>query len=143
MLTYQNSIAQKFNLGDALTPTTSSFTLLGISSQTGVYTYNYIKQITDKMFERKIDDIIIGIKDGRIVTTIYDLIPLTNDIGVPSSLIKLVETNLTYPLTFKNGVYGVNIDNTSIGLSRSNNSMTFNKGRIMYFSSIKISLLKN
>lgn len=138
-----SSNAQKFSIGDELNPTVSEFQLLGISSSTGVYSYKYKKTITAKMFDRQIGDIIVGIKKGHVVTTIYNLIPEPNDIDVPYSIIKFVENLLPYPLAYNNGVYGVNIDNTSITLSRTSNTMTFGKDRIMYFSSIKQSLLTN
>jgi hypothetical protein len=95
------------------------------------------------MFGRKIGDIIIGEKNGRVVTTIYNMIPLKGDVGVPSSIIDLIQANLPFPLSPFNKGYAINIDNTSITITRTKNSLTFNKDRIMYFSSVKRSLLLN
>lgn len=82
--------AQKFYLGNYLEPTPNEFELLGASSKTGVHSYKYKKEIYDTFFERKIGDIIVGIRDGIIVTTIYNLIPQLTDKGVPSDILKLL-----------------------------------------------------
>jgi len=136
------SFSQKYYLGDKLNPTTDKFKLIGISSQTNVYSYKYIGEFVDNYFYgRQIGDIVVGIKNGIIVTTIYDLIPDKNDVGVPSEIIELIQKTLPFPLAYRNGIYGVNIDNTSISISRTNNSMTFNKDRIMFLTSVKQSIL--
>lgn len=62
--------------------------------------------------------------------------------GVPQSTLDLVQSGIPFPLANVNGVYGANIDNTSITLSRSNNAITFYKDRIMFFTSVKNSLLR-
>ena len=135
--------AQRYDLGDSFYANSREFKLIGISSATGVKTYKYIRQITDYMFGRKIGDIIIGEKYGRVVTTVYNLIPLKGDVGVPQSIVNLIQSALPFPLAIVGDAYGVNIDNESISLSRSKNAMTFYKDRIMYFSSVKKSLLNN
>jgi len=134
--------SQKFSLGDELNPTSTEFKLLGISSNTGVSTYKYIGIITDKyFFNRKVGDIIIGFKNGIVVTTIYNLIPENSDIEVPKSTLELVQKSLPFPLAYRNGIWGANIDNESFSLSRTKNALTFNKDRIMFMSSIKQSIL--
>jgi hypothetical protein len=139
-----SSFSQKFFLGDRLTPKATQFKLLGISSATGVHTYKYIGAITNNYYyNRKIGEIIVGIKNEIIVTTIYNLIPEAGDIGVPQSTLDLVQIAIPFPLAYRNGLYGANIDNTSITLSRSNNELTFYKDRIMFFTSVKNSLLRN
>jgi len=138
-----HSFSQKFYLGDRLTPKSSQFQLLGISSSTGVHTYKYIGTITDSYFyNRKVGEIIVGLKKGIIVTTIYNLIPEKGDVGVPQSTLDLVQSALPFSLTYRNGVYGANIDNMSISLSRTTNAITFNKDRIMFMTSVKNSLLR-
>ena len=139
-----SSFSQKFFLGDQLTPKAKQFKLLGISSATGVHTYKYIGAITNTYYyNRKIGEIIVGFKNGIIVTTIYNLIPEPGDEGVPQSTLDLVQSAIPFPLAYRNGMYGANIDNTSITLSRSNNELTFHKDRIMFFTSVKNSLLRN
>ena len=135
--------AQRYDLGDSFYPNSREFKLIGISSATGVKSYKYIRPITDYMFGRKIGDIIIGEKYGRVVTTVYNLIPLKGDVGVPQSIVNVIQSTLPYPLALIDDAYGVNIDNETISLSRSKNAITFYKDRIMYFSSVKRSLLNN
>lgn len=139
-----HSFSQKFYLGDRLTPKSTQFKLLGISSATGVRSYKYIGAITDKyFFYRRVGEIIVGFKNGVIVITIYNLIPEKDDVGVPQSTLDLVQSGLPYPLAERNGMYGANIDNMTISLSRSTNEMTFYKDRIMFFTSVKNSILRN
>jgi hypothetical protein len=143
LLISAQSFSQKFYLGDPLNPNKKDFQLLGISSSTGVSTYKYTGVITDKIFfNRRVGGIIVGIKRGIIVTTIYNLIPDSGDVGIPKSIVDLVQSGLPFPMAYVNGVYGVNIDNTTISLSRSTNPLTFNKDRIMIMTSVKNSLLR-
>ena len=143
LLVSVSSFSQKFFLGDRLTPKATQFKLLGISSATGVHTYKYIGAIKNTYYyNRKIGEIIVGFKNGIIVTTIYNLIPEPGDEGVPQSTLDLVQSAIPFPLAYRNGLYGANIDNTSITLSRSNNELTFHKDRIMFFTSVKNSLLR-
>ncbi|GEM_PF-1736817 len=135
--------AQKFYLGNYLVPTENEFELLGISSKTGVATYKYKKEIYDTFFGRQIGDIIVGIRDEHITLTIYNLIPKSTDVGVPGDILKLLQENFQFPFKEIDGVYGLNIDNESISVSRVSNPLTFNKDRIMFLSSIKQSILEN
>jgi hypothetical protein len=138
LLVSASAFSQQFALGDRLNPTTTKFKLLGISSATGVSTYKYIGAITDTyLHKRKVGEIIVGLKNGVIVTTIYNLIPEAGDVGVPKSIVNLVQRDLPYPLAFVDGMYGVIIDNVSTSLSRTNNPLTFHKDRIMYMKSVK------
>lgn len=136
-----NTKAQKFFLGEKISISTSEFKLIGISSKTGVVSYRYVKPIFDKMFDREIGDIIIGVKNGHVASTIYNLVPLSNDIGVPDSIIDLIQANLPYPMKNINGNWGINIDNNTISLMRTNNAITFGKDRIIFNSTVKYSLL--
>ena len=133
--------AQKYYLGDPIVISSNEFKLVGISSKTGVSNYRYIKPIYDKMFEREIGDIIVGVKEGHIASTIYNLVPLPNDIGVPSSIIDLIQANSPYPMKNINGVWGMNIDKNTISFMRANNAITFGKDRIIFNSSVRYSLL--
>jgi len=138
------AFAQKFYLGDKIYPSTKEFQNLGASSQTNVTTYRYLGKITDEYFyNRKIGEIIIGVKNNIIVTTIYNLIPEPGDVGVPRTTLDLIESNLPFPLSYKDGFYGVSIDNTNITVSRTKNALTFHKDRIMFFTSVRNSLLKD
>ena len=135
--------SQQFSLGDRLSPTSAKFKLLGISPATGVSSYKYIGAITDTyLHKRRVGEIIVGFKNGIIVTTIYNLIPEAGDVGVPKSTLDSLQNSLPYPLAYVDGLYGVNIDDVSISLSRSNNTLTFNKDRIMLYKSLKSSSLR-
>jgi hypothetical protein len=138
---FTQTAAQKFFLGETISINSSEFKLLGISSKTGVANYRYTKPIYDKMFEREIGDIIIGIKDGHVASTIYNLVPLPNDVGVPNSIIDLIQANLPYPMKNINGTWGMNIDNNTISFMRANNAITFGKDRIIFNSSVRYSVL--
>ena len=138
-----NSYAQKFLIGDHISPNSSDFKLVGISSMTGVSSYKYIGKMNDSyLFNRRIGDIIVGFKNGIIVTTFYSLIPENGDIGVPKSTLDLVQSTLPFPLAYIGGIYGANIDDMTYSLSRTNNPLTFNKDRIMFMTSVKNSLLR-
>lgn len=132
-----------FYLGDNLIPDAKKFKLIGISSQTNVHSYRYIGEYKNMYYYgRQISDIIVGIKNGKIVTTIYNVIPEKSDIGVPNEIIELIQKTLPFPLAYKNGIWGVNIDNESISISRTKNAMTFNNDRIMFLTTIKQSILR-
>lgn len=138
-----SSFSQKFTLGEKLSPKSSNFKLLGISSSTGVSTYHYIGAMTDPYFcNRRVGDIIVGIKNGVVVTTIYNLIPENGEAGVPKSILDLIQSSLPFPLANRDGIYGANIDDITFSLSRSNNVLTFHKDRIMFMTSVKNSLLR-
>ena len=135
--------AQRFDLGNSLQPKQPDFEYLGTSSATGVSTYKYKKPKTDKFFNRNIGDIIVGVRSGKIVTTIYNLIPANGDIGVPADIITLLQANLPYPFKEVDGVYGLNIDNETISIARVRSPLTFNQDRIMFMNSMKQSILKS
>ena len=90
--------SQRFDLGGSLNPKQPDFEYLGTSSATGVSTYKYKKPKTEKFFNRNIGDIIVGVRSGKIVTTIYNLIPNNGDIGVPTDIISPLQANLPYLL---------------------------------------------
>lgn len=137
-----HSFSQKFTLGDRLNPSINKFKLLGISSSTNVATYKYIGAITDTYFyNRRIGEIIVGIKNGIVVTTIYNLIPENGDYDVPQSTLNLIQNAIGFPLAKTKDFYGANIDDMTITVRRINNVLTFNKDRIMFFTSVKNSIL--
>lgn len=136
------SSAQKFYLGNYLTPTNNEFEYLGTSSKTGVSTYRYKKSIYDQLFGREIGEIIVGVRDNRIATTIYNLIPKSNDIGIPQEMKQKIQAEFPYSFKEVNGVFGLNIDNETISFARVSNSLTFGKDRIMFMTSVRNSILE-
>lgn len=138
LLIFINSFSQKFSLGEKLLPTSSKFKLLGISSETLVETYQYIGTMTDIYFyNRRIGEILICLKNGMIVNTIYNLIPEEEDVDVPQSLINLVQQSSPIQLVNKNKIWAVRVNNETISIGRANNALTLNKDRILFMSSLK------
>ncbi len=135
--------AQNYYLGDEIKINSSDFILIGKSSKTGVSNYRYTRQVNEKMFEREIGDIIVGVKDGHIASTVYNLVPLPNDVGVPSSIIDLIQANLPFPMKNIDGTWGCTIDNNSISFRRSRDALTFGKDMISFLSTLKYSILTN
>jgi hypothetical protein len=107
-----------------------------------LFRYKYKKQIYDPFYNRKVGEIIIGVKDGYIAQTIYFLIPKSTDKGVPKDIIDLMQSATGYKMGYKDGVYGMNIDNESISLARLNNTITSYKDRIMINNSVRQSILE-
>ena len=134
--------AQRFNLGESLNPNSTDFEFIGVTSSTGVSNYRYKKQATDLFFDRRIGDIVVGVRDGKITLTIYNLIPKPGDVGVPQELLKLVQQNIPFPFKEFDGAYGLHIDNETITILRACNPITFNKDRIMFMNTIKHSILE-
>lgn len=143
MMTTVTLAAQRYDLGDQLAPSQSDFEYLGTSSKTGVSTYRYKKPKTQDFFDRKIDEIIVGVRRGVIVSTVYTLIPEKTDVGVPKEILAKVQSVLPYPLAERNGIYGVNIDNESISIARVRNELTSQRDRILFVNSIKQSVLES
>ena len=139
-----NSYSQQYIIGNKLSPTSTNFKLVSISSKTNVYMYKYIGiMTTNTLFNRKIDEIYVGVKNDRIVSTLYNLIPLKNDVNVPQSIIELYNSKTPYKIECKNNICGVNIDDMFISFSRVNNALTSYKDRIMYFCGIHNDKLTN
>lgn len=143
ILLSNSSFSQRFYLGEKVYHIDNDFKLIGISSKTNDHYYQFIgKTGGDNLYGREIGDIIICINKSTIVTTYYSLIPKSDDIGVPSSVLNLFQKTLTFPLAFNDGIYGVNIDDYSYSISRTSNGLTFNKDRILIMNSVRESKLK-
>lgn len=137
-----NSSAQKFYLGNYLMPTANEFEYLGTSSKTLVSTYRYKNNIYDRLFGREIGEIIVGIRDNHITTTIYNLIPNRSDVGIPEELKQKIQAEFPFPFKEVNGIFGLNVDNETISFARVSNSLTFGKDRIMFMTSVRQSFLE-
>ncbi len=130
-------------LGQIYNPPYQEFEIISIAKETNIYTYKYRGSTPQSIFNRRIGDFMIRLKGNQIITIIYDLIPgKPRDKDVAESILDAVQSSLSFPLAYSKGVYGVNIDSASISISRTNNPMTLNQDRIMYFTSIKGSILK-
>lgn len=136
------SMAQRFYLGESLSTNNGNFQLIAIQEDTDIYSYKYSGSIYDRMFEREISDIVVGVKDDVIVLTIYYLEPQLDDIGVPSSILSLIENKTGYAFGYSDGYYGMTVDNTSIAFIRDNSAFTFGNDRIAFLSTVKNELLQ-
>jgi hypothetical protein len=131
------SFSQWYYIGRPFNPDTEEFELIAFSDETGLDTFKYIgPQINEKMFNRKIDDIVIGVREGIIIMVFYNLIPEKGDIGVPEATLELVQRDLPYPLINTNGNYEVSINHATIQLFRAKNPVTFYKDRIIFLTKL-------
>jgi hypothetical protein len=131
------SFSQWYYIGKTFDPGTGKFELIAVSEESGILAYKYIgPQINEKMFNRKIGDIVMGVKSGIITIVFYNLIPEKGDIGVPESTLELVQRDLPYPLINTNGNYEVSINHATIQLFRANNPITFKKDRIIFLTKL-------
>lgn len=137
------TFAQKFELGTRVQPNTQLFTQLDYSPSMKVHTYKYVGEIANKyLFDRRVGEIIIGVKNGVVVTLIFNLIPNKGEHKVSKSTLKLIKDKWKvglYPIP--NNKYVMTTGNKQVSLELTNNEMTFGQARIVYYTTIKYSLL--
>ena len=127
-----NTNAQIFELGKPVKISNQELNLIkGYANDKTPY-YRYIKPINLDLFDREIADIIIGVEKGEIVSVIYNLVPLTNDNRVPSSIIEYVQSSLPTPLKRFNDTWVNETEFTTLILKRETSNETFGKDRIVY-----------
>jgi len=68
---------------------------------------------------------------------IYNLVPLTNDNRVPSSIIEYVQSSLPTPLKRFNETWVNETEFTTLILKRETSNETFGRDRIVYFVKLK------
>lgn len=138
-----SAAAQKFELGDIITPKPELYKRLDYSPSMKVYTYQYTGTITDKyLFGRRVDEILIGIKNGVVVTLIYNLIPNKGEHKVSKSTLKLIKDKWKVGLhPIPHDKYVMTTGNKLVSLELTNNEMTFDQARIVYYTTIKYSIL--
>ena len=132
-----NTNAQIFELGKPVKISNQELKLIkGYANDKTPY-YRYIKSINLDLFDREIADIIIGVEKGEIVSVIYNLVPLTNDNRVPSSIIEYVQSSLPTPLKRFNETWVNETEFTTLILKRERSNETFGKDRIVYNVKVK------
>lgn len=132
-----NTNAQIFELGKPVKISNQELKLIkGYANDKTPY-YRYIKSINLDLFDREIADIIIGVEKGEIVSVIYNLVPLTNDNRVPSSIIEYVQSSLPTPLKRFNDTWVNETEFTTLILKRETSNETFGRDRIVYFVKLK------
>ena len=129
--------AQIFELGKSVKISNQELKLIKGYAKNKTPYYRYIKPINLDLFDREIADIIIGVERGEIVSVIYNLVPLTNDNRVPSSIIEYVQSSLPTPLKRFNDTWVNETEFTTLILKRETSNETFGKDRIVYFVKLK------
>jgi hypothetical protein len=135
--------SQQFQIGDRVAIKSKDFRLLDYSSSMKVHTYQYVGKIKEKyLFERKVVDVIVGVKNGVVVTTIYNLELNKEEHEIKKSTLALVNKRLGTDLhRLPNNDYAATIGNKLISLQISYSPLTFDAVRLVYFTSIKYSVL--
>jgi hypothetical protein len=89
-----------------------------------------------------VGEVLVGVKNGVVVTLIYYLIPNKGEHKVSKSTLKLVKDKWKVellPISFGN--YVATTGNTLLSLRLINNEMTFGQARIVFYTTIKYSIL--
>lgn len=138
-----SSFSQKFEIGDKINPSPSVFKHLDYAPSMRVHTYLYVGKLTDKyLFHRRVGEILVGVKNGVIVTLIYNLIPNKKEPRDYLSTLKLIEKKWKATFNFSPiDKFVLVTGNKFISLGLTNNEMTFGQARVVYYTTIKYSIL--
>jgi hypothetical protein len=134
---------QQFQIGDRVAVKSRDFKLLDYSPSMKVYTYQFVGKIESKyLFDRKVAEIIIGVKNGVVVTTIYNLKLNTDEHRIEKSTLKRVNKAIGKELLFvPHNSFAITKGNTFVSLKICNTPLTFDQPRMVYLSTIKYSIL--
>lgn len=137
------SFGQQFQIGDRVDPKSKQFRLLDYSPSMKVYTYQYVDKIKDKyLFDRRVGEILIGVKNGVVVTTIYNLKLNTDEHRIEKSTLKRVNKAIGKELLFvPHNSFAITKGNTFVSLKICNTTLTFDQPRMVYLTTIKYSIL--
>lgn len=137
------SFGQQFQIGDRVDPKSKQFKLLDYSPSMKVYTYQYVGKIKDKyLFDRRVGEILIGLKKGVVVTTIYNLKLNTDEHRIEKSTLKRVNKVVGKELLFvPHNSFAITKGNTFVSLKICNTPLTFDQPRLVYLTTIKYSIL--
>jgi sporulation protein YlmC with PRC-barrel domain len=143
MLFSTYSFGQQFQIGDRVNPKSKQFKLLDYSPSMKVYTYQYVGKIKEKyLFKRKVADVIVGVKNGVVVTTIYNLKLNTDEHRIANSILKKVNKVVGKELSLvPHNSYAITKGNTFVSLKICNTPLTFDQPRLVYLTTIKYSIL--
>lgn len=138
-----NSFGQQFQIGNRLNPKSKQFKLLDYSPSMKVHTYQFIGKIKEKyLFDRRVGEILIGIKNGVVVTTIYNLKLNNDEQRIEKSTLKRVNKAVGKELYFvPHHSYAITKGNTFVSLKICNTPLTFDQPRLVYLTTIKYSIL--
>lgn len=137
------SFGQQFQIGDKVKIKTQLYKLLDYSPSMKVHTYQYVGKIKDKyLFDRRVGEIFIGLKNGVVVTTIYNLKLNIDEHRIEKSTLKRVNKAVGKELLFiSHNSFAVTKENKFISLKICNTPLTFDQPRIVYLTSVKYSIL--
>lgn len=135
--------SQQFQIGDKVFPESKDFKLLDYSPSMKVFTYQYVSKLTDKyLFDRRVGEIIIGVKNGVVVTTIYNLKLIKDEHKIEKLTLKKVNKVVGKELLFvPHDSYAITTGNTFVSLRICNTPLTFDQPRMVYLTTIKYSIL--
>ena len=144
VLLFSTSIySQQFQIGERIAVNSKEFKLLDYSPSIKVYTYQYVAKLKDKyLFDRRVGEILIGLKNGVVVTTIYNLKLNNCEHRIEKSTLKRVNKAVGKELLFvPHDSYSITKGNTFVSLRICNTPLTFDQPRIVYLTTIKYSIL--
>ena len=132
------TFSQQFNIGDKVKIKSQNFKLLDYSPSMKVHTYQYVGKIKDKyLFDRRVGEIFIGLKNGVVVTTIYNLKLNIDEHRIEKSTLKRVNKAVGKELLFiSHNSFAVTKENKFISLKICNTPLTFDQPRIVYLTSV-------
>lgn len=137
------TFSQQFNIGDKVQIKSQNFKLLDYSPSMKVHTYQYIGPLTNNyMFQRRVGEVLVGVKNGVVVTTIYNLKLNVDEHRITNSTLKRVNKAIGKKLLFiSHNSFAVTKGNRFMSLKICNTPLTFGQPRIVYLSSVKYSIL--
>jgi hypothetical protein len=135
--------SQQFLIGDKVSPKSKEFKLLDYSPSMKVYTYQYVGKIKEKyLFDRRVGEILIGIKNGVVVTTIYNFKLINGEHRIENSTLKSVNKAVGKELLFvPHNSFAITKGNIFVLLKICNTPLTFDQPRMVYLTTIKYSIL--
>lgn len=137
------AFSQQFQIGDKVQIKSQHFKFLDFSPSMKVHTYQYIGPLINIfMFQRRVGEVLVGVKNGVVVTTIYNLKLNIDEHRIPNSTLKRVNNAIGKELLFISyNSFAVTKENSFISLKICNTPLTFNQPRIVYLTSVKYSIL--
>jgi hypothetical protein len=135
--------SQQFQIGDRVAVKSKDYKLLDYSPSMKVYTYQYVGKLKDNyLFDRRVGEIIIGVKNGVVVTTIYNLKLIDGEHRIENSILKMANKAVGKELLFvPHDSYSITKGNTFVSLRICNTPLTFDQPRMVYLTTIKYSIL--
>jgi hypothetical protein len=137
------SFGQQFQIGDRVVVKSKDLKLLDYSPSMKVFTYHFVGKLKENyMFDRRVGEILIGVKNGVVVTTIYNLKLNTDEHRIKKSTLKRVNKAIGKELLFvPHNSFAITKGNTFVSLKICNTPLTFDQPRMVYLTTIKYSIL--